>query len=696
MNIAIDLGTSFTYVGTWIDNRFIPLILGDTEAVRFGYPTTFYTVPIVGEISDYQSEIMDNSKSVRIECFTGRGITSIKQNILSAFRERPNFEFTNSFAPINRGTYWANHSNGVKGTPDIVFRALFEVLLKLTFKAVEQNTDIVDKKLNKIILCFPDIEKGTDYKTCLRDSFFSACAKVKWARNVKQDDIIIESENRCVPAIVSEKFLDKKILFIDIGGATSDYCIKSPGTVSTINPNIAQSRMVGTTSIDDNLLTEYVTNESAIDFVDSIMLTKVKANIEELGNYDIIIKDDHGRQLCNEQISRSEYDKLQVWEDEFKPFFESLLSLANNQPQVDLVILSCGGSKISNIKKQAQAVFTCIDVKTIEEVAAEIEMGDVTANNGVCYGATKFVDLVVRAEGHGSDAEKAQKLLDEMQKTTGIGTLNYDIRYCYLRDYRNGYHLFMKPGISLAKPIYSECERLTYIGSNEEVWKIRVNKLKEAKTNSDKEFLYENEDATDDDFKNLILRDHDSGVRISYGTQEDVGVIACQGKSSIYFLVVTYAGQQISSNGKTYNIGEKINETYFAENALPSELIHAPNTKAAYDYAKDNGIHPDSADSAYAKHVGVKKKKSVVTPNSQSNQEPTITNQDKDTARENLEKKYSQYNESIKKLRYWRRRKKLKTAYDSYRDQIGKCDDKSKLDGLLDKADNEFSKICNK
>ena len=56
MNIAIDLGTSFTYVGTFIDGHFVPLICGkntNKDAERFGYPTTFQTVPIEGSVTDY-------------------------------------------------------------------------------------------------------------------------------------------------------------------------------------------------------------------------------------------------------------------------------------------------------------------------------------------------------------------------------------------------------------------------------------------------------------------------------------------------------------------------------------------------------------------------------------------------------------------------------------------------------------------
>ena len=127
-------------------------------------------------------------------------------------------------------------------------------------------------------------------------------------------------------------------------------------------------------------------------------------------------------------------------------FFERLLSLANSAPHVDLIVLSGGASKISNIKKQAEAVFSNITVKTVEEIASEKRLEGVTANNGVCYGAAKVVDLEVRAAGSGDDAKKAQEILGTLQRDSGVATGNYDIRYCYMRNNKSGYHLFMRPG----------------------------------------------------------------------------------------------------------------------------------------------------------------------------------------------------------------------------------------------------------
>lgn len=693
MNIAIDLGTSFTYVGTFIDGHFVPLICGkntNKDAERFGYPTTFQTVPIEGSVTDYQCDVTSNGKVVRIECFSGKGITSIKKEIIKELKDDPNFSFTRPFDPINTGFFWTQNANGVKGTPAIVFSAFFEVLLKLTNNAV-QCLEVTDKKLDNIILSFPVVERGTDYKTCLTNSLLKACAKVTWAKNIKEDNIIIEAENRCVPSIFAEELIEKKILFIDIGGATSDYCIKSKGNISGDNPNVAESGIDGTTDIDEDLLISYVKKDKFRGYADSLMLTILKDRLESFAMADLEIMDSEG-QSFKTTISRTQYDSLGVWETTFKVFFERLLSLANNAPHVDLIVLSGGASKISNIKKQAEAVFSNITVKTVEEIASEKRLEGVTANNGVCYGAAKVVDLEVRAAGSGDDAKKAQEILGTLQRDSGVATGNYDIRYCYMRNNKSGYHLFMRPGKSIIKPIYSELERLIYVGSVDEVWRIRINKLKEAKMDSNKEFLYENEDATDSDFMNLPLREHTSGVKIECNTEEDVGVIACQGISSTYFLVVTYAGQQINSNGKTYNIGEKINEAYFAENALPQKLIHAPSTKAAYNYAKENGIHPDLADSAYAKaFVGTQKKPDTAT-STQPIPASLITYQDKDKARRELAENYDNY---YNKLGKWHpiRRSRLKKMYYSYRDKIGTCTDRSKLDSILDKADAEFRRI---
>lgn len=128
------------------------------------------------------------------------------------------------------------------------------------------------------------------------------------------------------------------------------------------------------------------------------------------------------------------------------------------------------------------------------------------------------------------------------------------------------------------------------------------------------------------------------------------------------------------------------------KNALPQKLIHAPSTKAAYNYAKENGIHPDLADSAYAKaFVGTQKKPDTAT-STQPIPASLITYQDKDKARRELAENYDNY---YNKLGKWHpiRRSRLKKMYYSYRDKIGTCTDRSKLDSILDKADAEFRRI---
>lgn len=695
MNIAIDLGTSFTYVGTWCDNKFVPLIYGDTNINDFGYPTTFQTVPVNGEISDYQCEIKKGIDTVRIECFTAKGIVAIKQKVLESFRSDPDFDFTAPHSAIVRGAYWTNNASVDMGTPEVVFQALFEVLLKLTYKAVQANKNITDKKLSKIKLCFPVIEGGTDYSVCLINAFLNARSKIQWAKHIQKNDISIESENRCVPAIIAEEFLNKKILFIDIGGATSDYCIKSRGKVDDANPNVAQSTLVGTTVIDTQIMTSCVADQEAKKYVDSLMLTQLKVALEKGVGELNIIKDDGN--TFQTRIFEKTYNALTVWE-KFKKCFGDLLSLARNQ-KVDLIILSGGGSKISNIKKQAQTVFTDIDVKTIEETALSIGLTDVTANNGVCYGAAKIVDLENRAEGSGTDADDARRTLEILGLTAGVATSNYDVRYMCKQKDEEGFHLFMRAGIRVKTPIYSTCDPFTYGGlryedrasDNMEVWRLRVNKLKEVSKFSDSSFLPIT-NIENNDYKDLALRDNTSGVRINNNTQEYIGVIACQGISAIYFVVATYAGEPITCDGKTYNEGDLINEAWFSSNPLPAEVLHAPLTKAAYDYAKEHSIHPDSADSEYAKVCGAAKKEPQATPSQSISMIPSITYSDKDNARGRLKNNYNIYYGRIKKI-HCIRRKKLTKMYNLYYDKIGKCADKSKLESILNEADSEFRRI---
>ena len=246
--------------------------------------------------------------------------------------------------PLIRDFFWTQNANGVKGTPAIVFSAFFEVLLKLTNNAV-QCLEVTDKKLDNIILSFPVVERGTDYKTCLTNSLLKACAKVTWAKNIKEDNIIIEAENRCVPSIFAEELIEKKILFIDIGGATSDYCIKSKGNISGDNPNVAESGIDGTTDIDEDLLISYVKKDKFRGYADSLMLTILKDRLESFAMADLEIMDSEG-QSFKTTISRTQYDSLGVWETTFKVFFERLLSLANSAPHVDLIVLSGGASKL--------------------------------------------------------------------------------------------------------------------------------------------------------------------------------------------------------------------------------------------------------------------------------------------------------------------------------------------------------------
>ena len=61
--------------------------------------------------------------------FSGKGITSIKKEIIKELKDDPNFSFTRPFDPINTGFFWTQNANGVKGTPAIVFSAFLKYFL---------------------------------------------------------------------------------------------------------------------------------------------------------------------------------------------------------------------------------------------------------------------------------------------------------------------------------------------------------------------------------------------------------------------------------------------------------------------------------------------------------------------------------------------------------------------------------------
>ena len=220
---------------------------------------------------------------------------------------------------------------------------------------------------------------------------------------------------------------------------------------------------------------------------------------------------------------------------------------------------------------------------------------------------------------------------------------------------------------------------------------MRIGKLTEISKFSEESFLPKASLAAHD-CVDLGLKHHTNGVKICNGAKEDIGVIACQGVSSIYFIVATYTGEQMECDGKVYNKGDLINEAWFSDNPLPEQVLHAPATKAAYDYARENGIHPNFADSKYndACKSAKSKPKVPTSTNIARTRIPTITNQDKNDARRNLQEKYREHQFS---WIHFGRRKKLKDAYYLYCYRIDVCDDKRKLDDLLKDAQEEFDAI---
>ncbi|MCM1130175.1 MAG: hypothetical protein NC310_01150 [Roseburia sp.] len=430
MKITIDFGTKFTYIGTCNDRgEFIPLL--DNRIIDKGYPTTIEAKEFENDEINENNTLIDGTL---FTCYSGKGAGRVKKILIELIRNS-----TMKSAEQILYSLFNSSPNLTYLTKDI-FIALFTVLLKKTLFFCENNSLFLAEKninyemLEAIYIAFPEFSTiPNTYQSILQHCMRQAVINSNW---ITSKDILYAcvEEAKCLPYALNfkNKYVNEEVLFIDIGGYTSDYCYLDKE--GKLNRNNAISIDTGTDEID-RILLMYI-NENTPSLFNLYMnnpieLDTLKRQLEQGHMEANILPVEYRDSLIDNR------GKL-VWNVLKEKIFHKLKELF---PIVNTIVLSGGGSNIANIVEQAKVVFPNATVTTIQLENQNSGESYLNSKSIICYGAyLQANDRVERSkqdDNIASDREYEKKVcqMDNIMANDGedlFNNYNEDDDYMYM------------------------------------------------------------------------------------------------------------------------------------------------------------------------------------------------------------------------------------------------------------------------